>query len=612
MEAPAPASKPSKRLRISSVPPQNGGRRARRTRRSPCPDARRSGPLSDEAVEEFATAKMKTNWPVCFGANYSTTVAPFLDNVERSSVDGCDRATLYEQELFAWPQRIVSKHIEVAGKDCGQSVVEKLEEIRRKGVCVTTHYSGMGTAEDAAEYALTFGAQAAGLPSDIPFAAYSASDSSAPCRQVLIRNGKAQHIFGDILDRLDSSILDALKSTLQAHISRFYESVEELGNGASEDDGSAMGRKGLLDEIGRQWCAEAKRILQKQNFSDKTTAWCFKCKRSCPCFPSKAKLEDMLFIEISGTTCTAWSSMNQSALGWLDVSSIACLTWCRMVQCLEPHIVIHECVPRFDSTMLSKHIGSKYAVESCIFTPVQLGFPSNRNRRYTVCMLVGRRHDDFHECSLRITRPYAIDTFREVAFRDLRVDCRVYLQAGKERQHQVYISQATKKHLPGEWCLAQKFSWIRLMGRGDRRRLAEWGVRAAALALSAGSSTAATATESDRGNPFMCVNAQQNASFAKARHTNIMPTLMRGSRIYVCTPDFAWRPCLAEELLCAQGLPMFGGAKAASPLAQTMNIMVPSLEIAETQICAFAGNSMHHAAVGSVFLDCLLRVVIDP
>ena len=93
-------------------------------------------------------------------------------------------------------------------------------------------------------------------------------------------------------------------------------------------------------------------------------------------------------MEISGTTCVAWSNMSTASLGWLDDSSIPCLTWAYILRGIQPHTIAHECVAAFDYTELSKVLGVAYHAQSVASSPTDLGLPVERKRRYTVCWLM--------------------------------------------------------------------------------------------------------------------------------------------------------------------------------------------------------------------------------
>ncbi len=81
----------------------------------------------------------------------------------------------------------------------------RFHELLRRGLDVTTHYSGTG----APEQALRRSSEAAGLPRSVSF--YSTCDNDSLCREVLEGHPlecRAQHSFEDLFDGVPESILN--------------------------------------------------------------------------------------------------------------------------------------------------------------------------------------------------------------------------------------------------------------------------------------------------------------------------------------------------------------------------------------------------------------------
>lgn len=392
--------------------------------------------------------------------------------------------------MFAWPQHITKRHASLVGRE---KVEKRLGELLSHGVLLTTHYSGMGTAEDAASFALALAQKATGGLEPHPGAVvgYSSCDSNRACRSVLTSIGASKHVFGNLCDRLSVAVRDELVQTLEEHRAMLHREVDgnqdvdvTVDAGADAEAALARRRKDHCKLVGRQWSLRALDILKKETFSSQTMAWCYKCRRRCPCFPHFQEVGQRLLIEIAGTTCVAWSSMSASASGWLHNSSIDFFAWARMVQCIEPHMVIHECVEKFDPAILSFILGDKYTIESVCHSPLSMGFPSMRQRRYTVCILNGCRQARSDGLQLKMDRGYSLASFSEVAFRPTPVDGRVYLKASKSQQVRVFDEYAAIKHLPGDWCRVQGWCWLDVLCPGAQRRLMGWGRHALARGFS--------------------------------------------------------------------------------------------------------------------------------
>lgn len=148
---------------------------------------------------------------------------------------------------------------------------------------------------------------------------------------------------------------------------------------------------------------------------------------------------------------------------------------------------------------------------------------------------------------------------------------------------------------------------------GDYRRLMEWVLHA------------------DRKHgcnlPFFLVDVAQTVNFAKdAGMCSLVPSLLTGSKIVICCPDYTWRMAVPEELLAAHGFPMFAEVAASSetmksigravddssPVAKTMRSMLEDATLSHMRSIRLIGNSMCYPSVGNVFLyaiACMQRTM---
>ena len=551
------------------------------------------GPIGD-IDDRSVLAGMKRHWPGSLRSDYSETRAC---GSAGTPIAGCKRKFTEVDDLFRWPQCIAERHQAGVGEE---TVKSKIRSLLSSGVMLSTHYSGVGMAEDAAAFALTLASRGVGLePKRDAIVGYSSCDLSKACRSVLMRAGATKHVFGDLLSRVSVPVLQKLTHKLvgfrarldaECHVDIDVDCDKQLAAAAAR-------RSALIKRIGSEWFAAACDILGAESFSEDTKAYCYKCRRMCLCFPSAHDVGNRVLVEVSGTTCVAWSSMSRSALGWLHDSSIPFLCWARMVQFMEPHLIVHECVPRFDFESMSVALGGKYDVSSSVFSPCDIGFPSRRPRRYTVCVLKGARRG-LGQPEITWDTDLNLQGFAKVACRTPTDDGIIFMQATEEQQTRVYCQYAATRHWPGMWCKDQAWSWYRLLCPGDQRRLLAYG----RLVLTEFASADA---------PFMFVNITQNANYMKdmGSLSSFTPALMRSSRLFICTPDLAWRPVVPEELFAVQGLPMFGedAVRSLSPLAMAIHEEATTGGLSMVQLRQLAGNSMHHAAVGAVLLDALLR-----
>lgn len=184
-------------------------------------------------------------------------------------------------------------------------------------------------------------------------------------------------------------------------------------------------------------------ILEGAEFRD--VAWCYRHNEFCPVTPRhQMECRPMIWCDGSGSICCPWSTMGARNM-WLDRATLAFLTWCFSTRYYEPDCIIHECVVGFPEQMLEDIFGPNsggallmksprarppiaskegYLVRSHVWSPSDLGIPSNRPRKYT---------------SMHLRRALTHDTVNDVAmatvfYRRLQVDASVYLAAPESAQ----------------------------------------------------------------------------------------------------------------------------------------------------------------------------------
>ena len=151
---------------------------------------------------------------------------------------------------------------------------------------------------------------------------------------------------------------------------------------------------------------------------------------------------DAWWWEGAGSTCTPFSRFG-SRSGWLDWATLIYLVWVFSTRFFEPDSGIHECVVAFPSSSLAAildgegagamkspyarpapdHCDPGYHIESVAFSPVDIGIPSHRPRRYT----------SFH-LRQAITADDECASFEDLFFRRLCASPDIYLVASQEMQ----------------------------------------------------------------------------------------------------------------------------------------------------------------------------------
>jgi hypothetical protein len=67
---------------------------------------------------------------------------------------------------------------------------------------------------------------------------------------------------------------------------------------------------------------------------------------------------------------------------WAAQSALPFVVWALETLEWRPEVVLHECTPAFEASMLEALFGEHYSVHSFVFSPVDLGIPSSRPRRH--------------------------------------------------------------------------------------------------------------------------------------------------------------------------------------------------------------------------------------
>ena len=86
-----------------------------------------------------------------------------------------------------------------------------------------------------------------------------------------------------------------------------------------------------------------------------------------------------------------------------------------------------RCVPAFHPNVLAELLGDKFKLSSVVFSPTDLGIPSERRRRYTTA-----------ECVDLVSawQPFCLQHFGRLAFRRLVVDGNIYFVSPQRRWRQ--------------------------------------------------------------------------------------------------------------------------------------------------------------------------------
>ena len=75
---------------------------------------------------------------------------------------------------------------------------------------------------------------------------------------------------------------------------------------------------------------------------------------------------------------------------WDAAGAVPFTVWATETLFWEPDLVVHECTPDFDIQFMEELCIARYLVQSIVFSPIMLGIPTNRPRRYTLMIHRGR------------------------------------------------------------------------------------------------------------------------------------------------------------------------------------------------------------------------------
>lgn len=190
-----------------------------------------------------------------------------------------------------------------------------------------------------------------------------------------------------------------------------------------------------------------KHALEHAEFRE--LAWRYRHSKLCPITPrADGGCRRMIWADGSGSICCPWSAMGARSM-WLDRASLAFFVWAYSSRYFEPDLIVHECAVAFPEQALADIFGPPspsppsvpimkspwarppgngpegYLLASHTWSPVDLGIPSNRPRKYTSMHLIG----SLARCGLE-----DVDIAR-LFYRRLDADPSVYFSAPASQQN---------------------------------------------------------------------------------------------------------------------------------------------------------------------------------
>ena len=290
-------------------------------------------------------------------------------------------------DLLAWPEVF---WMEIASSNSPMHF-QLLHNLFQKPFRLMTDYSGCGGPEMAMDRilsaALKLGfadAQTAGVLDTV--VCYRAREINPSCRKVLIasaaQHGRGPlHVFGDILEGLPRRARREL-ADIGKRVERDRKAGQRsIARAASRGKAKAKAVKKLNEQLAITMRREVQHTLGEVRFAAGRKQKCFRCGRLC----SVTGKQGVPTLVVAGVTCVDWSRIGLGK-GCSGPSYIVFCAWALQILADMPELVIVECVQQFDLALLEvfKH---KYTYTAIDFAPLNLGFPSERRRRYMILAL---------------------------------------------------------------------------------------------------------------------------------------------------------------------------------------------------------------------------------
>ena len=456
-------------------------------------------------------------------------------------------------ELFNWPRRVIRRLVAEDGP-CRIPEGSKAERLFR--VRLTTAFSGIGAPEIAANFVQHAMFQH-GMPIDINVHCQTELDET--CQGLL----GAPHRFLDVCGRAHVALVSKLEK-MQAKYRNLLEAAKEKQPSKKPSE--------LVQHYSNLFLRAALRLLEENNHLIKQCNECLMCERQpqCSWVPNEIA-EDEFWMEVAGHPCVPWSKRGK-LLHFLDPAALPTVVWAFSLKVHRPHLILNENVDSFDAESFFKLVMPEAQFFTACFSPVDLGIPTNRPRKYSVICLRP-------ESPLMNKINYSPSLLAKVCFRRLHLTGSVYLQAPGETVKEFMDKLAALRGLPPR-VEGKSYPCKHVMQPGNKIRMEQFREKVV-----------------DDGHPDFdfCVDTTQTVSFGSL--SRVMPTILRNSQIYSLRGD---RLFVMQELMAAQGIPRFFADDSTVHALPDMDWLrdMDSLDMRKAK--GLLGNTMCLCQVGSV------------
>ena len=287
----------------------------------------------------------------------------------------------------------------------------------QQGILMTSNYSGMGCPELAASLLTSADDD---LKHARGFTEYSVCDINPDCTHMMLNKKQPpKHVFVDIKNMLPPSLRDSLMSFVDVNLA----TADAMDHGIDPGlQGSA--RQQNKERIGNCMLKEIMEKIEASAYNK--TSYCCRHSRECPLFPEPNLYLDRWRFEVARLISTPWSVTHcgpGSVKGaWLHESTLLAAIWLGWVLKSMPQMAIVECASGFDHKTFCAYLTKNdlYGLMLLHFSPVHMGIPSSRPRKYMLFFL---------RSALARVVDNTLDVFSYIFFRKMVVDYSIYMIA---------------------------------------------------------------------------------------------------------------------------------------------------------------------------------------
>ena len=214
-------------------------------------------------------------------------------------------------ELLAWPRRVVTRALIGDGQEDAAATwarAARLHKLCKRGIVVNTEYSGKQGPEFSMLCLQVELKKLLSLEADF-LSFYRAADLSESSLAIMKQNSWTEHIFGNVLERVQAPWLDTF--------ARLFPEPHLYKAKGPESHEKVMVHHAEIQEFLEQ--------NRHAIFKDDLTCECHRHKRKCRVYPPGHR-DAPLRLDVAGPCCTPWSAAGQHR-GMADPASVALRVW---------------------------------------------------------------------------------------------------------------------------------------------------------------------------------------------------------------------------------------------------------------------------------------------